>query len=263
MHLRLSFIILLFIAQSAIACEITMGYRTSERLPLISKSPDNEGLYLALYSKALSDIGCKLEVIRAPKKRILHMLEEGEIDFYPGLGRSPDRDKYLYYIDSGLRNSSGILSHVDEKTIHKLSEMKGKTLLFSKGSRPIDGEKHGIIMRRAHDLSIETAINVIAKKQADFYIYDKNSMLYYLKIHPNNSVKVQDFNSELSPILLGFSKKSPFAQSYPEYLKIIQNNKYQNKPFLPVNKVYEFKQSLIKLQNEGFTDNLFNRFYKI
>ena len=98
MVLKLYFLLLFFILSSSHACEVVMGYRTSERLPFIAEAPNNEGLYYSLYSRALADIGCQLKVLRAPKKRILHMIKSGEIDFYPGLGFSDEREEYIHYI---------------------------------------------------------------------------------------------------------------------------------------------------------------------
>ena len=107
MCLRSCIVIIFLLPLYSFSCEMKMGYRTNERLPLITQAPINEGIYIDLYRRALKDIGCKLSVIRAPKKRIMYMLEIGEIDFYPGLGYSAERDKYIYYIDSGLTNQSG------------------------------------------------------------------------------------------------------------------------------------------------------------
>ncbi len=262
MHLKYYLLVMYLVTHQLNACEITMGYRTSERLPLISKSPSNEGLYFSLYSQALSNIGCQLRVIRAPKKRILHMLKVGEIDFYPGLGRSIEREKYLYFIETGLRNKSALLSHVDAKKINTLSYMRGKTLLFSKGSQPIKGEEYGIIMRRVHELSIEKAVKVIANKQADFYIYGENTLKYFPTMTPNNKVKIQDLNSDFSPIYLGFAKKSKFAQSLSQ--QNVMTESFINNPEykLAKNKGYEFQQALVQLEKQGFTDKLFKEFYQ-
>ncbi|MDM8551757.1 hypothetical protein QUF72_16870 [Desulfobacterales bacterium HSG2] len=57
-------------------CVIKMGYRTNKREPLKGERPDNSGLYYDLYTKAAKRIGCKLEVIRKPKRRILNDLKE-------------------------------------------------------------------------------------------------------------------------------------------------------------------------------------------
>lgn len=70
---------------SSDSCVMTMGYRTSERLPFIGDESNNTGFYHELYQAAANKIGCKLNVVRAPKLRILRDLKLGNIDFYPAL----------------------------------------------------------------------------------------------------------------------------------------------------------------------------------
>ena len=71
----LSIFICLCLSFELAACSLVMGYRTSERQPLIARAPDNNGLYKELYTKAAHKIGCSLEVKRLPKKRILRLLQ--------------------------------------------------------------------------------------------------------------------------------------------------------------------------------------------
>ena len=78
-------LIITFTVCDVFACNMIMGYRENERLPLINRTPLHNGLYIDLYQKALKDINCSLSIIRAPKNRILSMLKKGDIDFYPGL----------------------------------------------------------------------------------------------------------------------------------------------------------------------------------
>lgn len=257
-------LLFLFFAYSSVqACEFVMGYRTSERLPYIAEAPNNEGLYYSLYSQALKNIDCQLKVIRAPKKRILHMIKTGEIDFYPGLGFSDEREKYIHYIDSGLTGRTGVLSHVESEPVQELSDMKGKTLLIAQGARPIDGKKHGILMRAAYDLSLEKAIELIANKQVDFYLYSENAINYILSKNPNDNVKVYSFNDEYFPINVGFSRKSTFAlEEYNVNFDAEKEKSLDNREYLLTtnSKAYQFQQALNQLKKQGVTNKL-NRQY--
>jgi len=97
MRFCLIFIASFFIIQQASACQITMGYRTNERAPLIAKAPNNQGLYFDLFSLAAKKVGCQLQVVRKPKKRILKMMRNGEVDFYPGFNFSLKRAKNSFF----------------------------------------------------------------------------------------------------------------------------------------------------------------------
>lgn len=264
MVLKLYFLLLFFILSSSHACEVVMGYRTSERLPFIAEAPNNEGLYYSLYSRALADIGCQLKVLRAPKKRILHMIKSGEIDFYPGLGFSDEREEYIHYIDSGLTSKSAIISHIDSKPVQSLSEMKGKTLLIAQGARPIDGEKYGIFMRAGYDLSLEQVIELISKKQVDFYFYNEDNINYFLAKNPNANIKVYSFNETPTPLNLGFSRKSRFAlEEYNTEFDPLAEKSLVNREYILTtnNKAYQFQQALIKLKIQGVTNKLVRQYF--
>ncbi|MDO6447076.1 transporter substrate-binding domain-containing protein [Colwellia sp. 1_MG-2023] len=241
-----------------------MGYRTSERLPFIAEAPSHEGLYYALYSKALANIGCQLKVIRAPKKRVLHMLKSGEIDFYPGLGYSDEREEYLHFIDSGLKSRSAIISHVDTKPVKSLAEMKGKTLLIAHGAKPIDGEKYGVFMRSGYDLSLAQVVDLISKKQVDFYFYNEDNINYFLAQNPNENIKVYSINENPTVLHLGFSRKSQFAlEEYNTAFDPLSDKSLVNREYVLTtnNKAYQFQQSLIELKNQGVTNKLVREFF--
>ena len=258
------FLIIFFILSSSHACEFVMGYRTSARLPYIAEAPNNKGLYFSLYSQALSDIGCQLKVVRAPKKRILHMIKAGEIDFYPGLGVSDEREEYIHYIDSGLTGRTGVLSHVESETVQELSDMKGKTLLIAQGARPINGEEYGVFMRAAYDLSLEQAVELIANKQVDFYLYSENSINYFLSKHPNNKVKVYSYGDEYLPIQVGLSRKSIFAlEEYNVNFDAEKEKSLDNREYVLTtnNKAFQFQQALNHLKKQGVTNKLIRQYF--
>lgn len=264
MRLKYCFLLIFLLTTSSQACEMLMGYRTSERLPFIAEAPNHQGLYYALYSKALANIGCQLKVIRAPKKRILHMLKTGEVDFYPGLGFSDERETYLHFIDSGLKSRSAVISHLDTKSVQSLAEMKGKTLLIAHGAKPIDGEKYGVFMRSGYDLSIAQVVELISKKQVDFYFYNEDAIHYYLALHPYENIKVYPLNESYEALHLGFSRKSSFADERynddfdPKRAKSLDNREYI---LSKKSKAYQFQQALKQLSSQGVTSQLNSQFF--
>ena len=49
-------------------CVLKMAYKEGDKIPLIAKMPDNSGAYFDLFDTAAKKIGCRLEVVRLPKK---------------------------------------------------------------------------------------------------------------------------------------------------------------------------------------------------
>lgn len=121
--LLLSFFPSLAQAFSSSECIITMGYRTSERLPFIEHDPNNQGFYHDIYQAAAERIGCKLRITRAPKMRILRDLKLGNIDFYPGLSFSEERAQFAYFIPNGLSERAIGISRAGAANISSLEQL--------------------------------------------------------------------------------------------------------------------------------------------
>ena len=214
------FIVLMTICLPAFSCEITMGYRTSARLPLIAAMPSNQGLYKAIYQRAAQNINCKLVIKRAPKKRIIKLLNEGAIDFYPGYGFNQARSEFTHFFENGLTSHSVVITHRDVAKIDNLKQLENKVLLKPYGGRKSAIEERDIMVRYGQDLGIADAIKVIEKKQADFFIYNKASIDYYLAQQPNAQIKIHDCCYLAKPMHFGFSRKSKHYESSlnPNYL---------------------------------------------
>jgi len=242
-----------------------MGYRTSARLPFIAEHPNKQGLYFTLYQQALESIGCTLTVRRAPKKRILKLIAAGEVDFYPGLGYSPEREQYLHFIENGIMSNVVTLSHRDTADIHSLGDMKGKVLLTAIGSLDFNASSYGIHLRQAHDLSVTTAVKLLSDKRVDFYFYNEANTRYYFKRNPNKNIKIQPCCFTPISLHLGFSKKSKHAQAIPnpDFSSLQPSSALNTQQLLaPKSKAFAFKKALAKLKNDGVIAKLEAAYYQ-
>lgn len=246
------YVSLLLSSLSVTACEFVMGYRTSERLPFINKAPHHNGIYVDIYQQALKNIGCSLRVVRAPKKRILKMLSQGQIDFYPGLGVTKERSEYLYFFENGLTSHVVALSHKDTEDIHHLNDMSGKILLSAIGANNFDAKQQGILIREAYDLSLNTALKLLSAKKVDFYLYNKDSAKYFLKTNQYPEIKFHPCCFKEQPMLVGFAKKS-------KHFKLF--NTVYNDDADKLNKVEQFKLELVKLNQQGVILKIKSRYF--
>ncbi|WP_372769380.1 substrate-binding periplasmic protein [Pseudoalteromonas sp.] len=241
-----------------------MGYRTSARLPLIDAMPSDNGLYKAIFKRAAESINCTLKVKRAPKKRIIKLLKEGHVDFYPGFGFSKERSNDVYFFENGLTSHSVILTHKDIPSIASLNDLNNKVLLKPYGGRKLEVEQQDILVRYGQDLSISDAVKVLEKKQADFFIYNKASITYYLVNNPKAQVKIHECCFDAKPMYLGFSKKS-------KHFNAITNENYQadkalsfdNLPYKidEHSKASAFAKAINALSESGEIEILEKRFY--
>ncbi|WP_238322264.1 substrate-binding periplasmic protein [Vibrio mexicanus] len=242
------------------------AYRTSDRTPLIEQAPSNRGLYQTLYSQAASAIGCQLEIVRGPKKRILKMLEDGEVDFYPGFNFNPERARYTYYIVNGLPGGDVGISRNDFITVTQLSELEGHTVVQALGSPNFVRDLENVTIYAKPEITIDQAVAVIRKKRADFYIYNRSSIDYYFKQHQPNDMKIHpNCCGEIEPLYLGFSRRSPhFSETINPNYDANQPLSVSNFPTVINSQsiAYHFQKALADMASSGESAQIYRHYFQ-
>ncbi|MGF1722004.1 amino acid ABC transporter [Vibrio kyushuensis] len=264
--LILTSIILGLLSTPAHSCTLKMGYRTNERPPLINKAPNNEGLYSELYRVAAEKIGCDLVIIRAPKKRILKELREGELDFYPGFNFTLQRARYTFYIENGLPGGDIGASRMNFPTITHLEQLKGYTLLKASGGPDYLEGIGGVFVSAEPEMTITDAMELMAKNRGDFFIYNKASMEYQLKVDGNREIKLHpDCCGGIIPSYLGFSRLSEHIseQPNPSYNNDDPLSNHNRPSMLSAGSIaYKFEQTLKNMYQSGETKLLYKKYYE-
>jgi polar amino acid transport system substrate-binding protein len=90
------------------------------------------GLSLDLLRPAARQLGLRIEVVVCPFPRCLKMAETGEVDIVAGLLQSPQREKFLHFIQPAMMNfvSSFVFysRHNQRREIHKVDDLRGSTV---------------------------------------------------------------------------------------------------------------------------------------
>lgn len=270
MKLFLLFFTLLFsfLILPATACTLKMGYRTTARLPNIEAQPSNKGVYEDLYTEAAKRIGCKLEVHRLPKKRILRDLGRGTLDFYPGLTFTEERSHVILFFSNGLPSLDVGLTKKGVEKIDSYYQLKGKTVLIALGAPTTDSDKYNLTVKTPPELNMNKAIDYIVEGYADFYEDDIGTLAYYLKSDPRADSLMYHLNccGGITALTVGFSRASPHINEEvnPNYdpKKALYYNNFP-KQLAKRSTAYRFQVALSELKQEGFTDKLFKKYYGI
>jgi len=269
-HSLLLLLICLCLSFESLACNLVMGYRTNDRQPLIARAPDSSGLYKELYTKAASKIGCTLEVIRLPKKRILRLLQQGAIDFYPGFDFTLARSKYIYYIFNGLPGGHVGISRLNFPEITHVDQLNNKVLLLAQGGSDLLSNLtvnvQKVKIKQPPEINLTQAVAMLKNHEADFYIYDIASISYYLKLNNEKQIKVHEKCCKgIKPMYLGFSKKSKHILltkkiNYDPQLSTSINNYPQE---LSGGSIAErFQQVLKEMHFEGEIKQIYKKYYQ-
>lgn len=252
---------------------ITMGYKDREKMPLIGNEFDNKGLYYELFTKAAHNIGYKIDIERFPKKRLHFRFKKGVTDFYPGASFSLKRGEYLYYLPNGLETKEVLVTLDSPKEYKSLDELKGKLLIELGSSKSEITKKYPKIKTvQKTTLSMQSVINALQNKIADFYIADIEVVDYYKKqegfySYKNIGIKIHynTINKEFIPMYLGFSRKSPlFSEGSNPYFDKTKGISIDNFP-TKISKdcvAYKLYNSLMDLKKEGETKRLYNKYFK-
>lgn len=205
---------------SAFACELVMGYRTNAKPPFISAAPDNSGLYQALYKEASRRINCTLTVVRQPKARILHLMKEGAVDFYPGLSFSSARAEHFVFLPNGLKDGYIGLTRSSEPEIRSLHDVAARKLVMvvSFGGYDLNAKQYGIHTRKPYDFTLTQIVDLILEGHADFYAYNLLAVRYFLKTHPERASRLKIHNhccQEAQQMFFGVSKRSKHILLHP------------------------------------------------
>ncbi|WP_286240972.1 substrate-binding periplasmic protein [Neptuniibacter halophilus] len=258
-------LVLLLGFSNAFGCELVMGYRTSERLPLIDQAPDNRGLYFDLYNEAARQIGCNLKVSRLPKKRVIQGMRSGVIDFYPGFSFNEVRAGYAVFIENGLETKISILSSDRLAEVTELSQMQGRRLIVANGGPTFGAERYGIPVTFIENLDLDRAIAMIDEGRADFYLYHRDTLLYYLKKHPQSGVRIHPCCGESRPMYLGFSRASAHFQpvANPDYNPALPVSA-DNPDIIPAqgSVAARFAEAIQVLKQSGYVADLVAHYYE-
>jgi ABC-type amino acid transport substrate-binding protein len=215
--------------------ELVMGYRTNERLPFIDDETNN-GIYLDLFGEACRKIGVALKVVRLPKVRVAHALQQGTVDFYPGYSFTVERASHITFFPNGLMERYVVVNRLDDPPISAYENLIGKTEIRSLGNPSFlpAAIQSQVKSSDAGELGIARALRMVDAGRVDFFIYDETTLRYYWPRLNTAKLRLNDSLDRLVPMYTGWSKKSP-------HLKFIKNPKYlsdkalsaENQPEIP------------------------------
>ncbi|MCW7753119.1 transporter substrate-binding domain-containing protein [Desulfobotulus sp. H1] len=246
---------------------IRMGYAPEGHIPIISEAPDNSGLYQDVFLAAAEKIGYGLEITRMPKRRILNLVESGELDFYPGFSYTAARAQWAFYFKNGLVESNAAVTLAAEPEITDREEInaRGYVVLV-----PLGGEygKEFTLYYEFPRLSVEKAMEMLqtTPKRGDVFVYRKSSLAYYLKRNPAEAPLFRIHSRPWSheSMYLGFSKNSPLAEfevnlDFDPSLPESETN--QPERLLPSCVAAQFMTAIDEMGNNGEIDALYIRYY--
>ncbi|HFQ5121399.1 TPA: substrate-binding periplasmic protein [Vibrio vulnificus] len=257
-----------FIYPSLATTEIIMGYRTTEKMPYIHAEPSDDGFNFELYDEAAKRIGAKLKVVRLPKLRVLLALEAGEIDFYPGFAFDLERAKYAYWVPNGTYQRDVAVTLKGRPLMTQATSLDGFTQLVALGNPDylVGRDTSKMNQFTVSELDVGRAMTFLRRGRADFYVYEEDTLRYYLKTEGLNDMMIHpNFVDRSTPSWAGFSRNSALFQgqenpAYDPNLPLAWNNMPME--LVPGSVIDEFRQALHQMEMEGWTQALYRKYFE-
>jgi len=106
----------------------------------------------------------------------------------------------------------------------------------------------------------------LRRGRADFYVYEEDTLRYYLKTEGLNDMMIHpQFVDRSSPSWAGFSRNSALFQgqenpAYDPNLPLAWNNMPME--LVPGSVIDEFRQALHQMEMEGWTQALYRKYFE-
>ncbi|HAS6018059.1 TPA: transporter substrate-binding domain-containing protein [Vibrio vulnificus] len=257
-----------YVTVASATTEIIMGYRTTAKMPYIHAEPSDDGFYFELYDEAAKRIGATLKVVRLPKLRVLHALEAGEIDFYPGFAFDEERAKYAYWVPNGTYQRDVAITLKGRPLMTQATSLDGLTQLVALGNPDylVGRDTSQMDQLTVSELDVGRAMTFLRRGRADFYVYEEDTLRYFLKTEGSSDMMIHpQFVDRSSPSWAGFSRNSALfeGQENPAYdpnLPLAWDNMPMR--LVPGSVIDEFQQALHQMEMEGWTQALYRKHFE-
>ncbi|MCG6306327.1 hypothetical protein K6U21_19515 [Vibrio vulnificus] len=116
------------------------------------------------------------------------------------------------------------------------------------------------------ELDVGRAMTFLRRGRADFYVYEEDTLRYYLKTEGLNDMMIHpQFVDRSSPSWAGFSRNSALFQgqenpAYDPNLPLAWNNMPME--LVPGSVIDEFRQALHQMEMEGWTQALYRKYFE-
>ena len=97
-----------------------------------------DGTDFVMLEELARRVGATLEYVECPWRRCLLMLETGEVDLISSLTRSPERERYLQFIEPPYRNGYDISFYTRGADLGRYEDLRGLTIGHIRGSAYFD-----------------------------------------------------------------------------------------------------------------------------
>lgn len=110
------------------ALTVTVGANHAPPYRIIDGGPAS-GLYVEVFGEIANRLGWKTHYREAPFRRVLKMVQRGEVDIMLGVLKTPDRDDDMTFVTPAFPSDRRLFLYMDDSNrIERYADLYGKTI---------------------------------------------------------------------------------------------------------------------------------------
>ncbi len=200
-------------------------------LVLVSRMPaeteERTGPNVEILEAVAKKVNARLSLVRAPFKRALVMMKQGNIDIMAGLLKNPTRQTYITFILPAYKTRSDTIFFVSKgkadliKTYEDLSELKIGTTIGAKYFPRFDAD-NTLAKEAVH--RIEISFSKLTTGRIDAVISSEGGGIDMMdKLDIAGELDISGFRfSRTKPVYIGLSKRSGVIQRIPKISSVVE-----------------------------------------
>ena len=156
--------------EGAPAVTVTVGVDHSPPYRIVEDG-HRSGLYLDIFNALAERLGWQVEYERAPFRRVLLLMREGDVDVMLGPVQTENRQAYMTYVAPAFPPERRLFFYLDEENrIDRYSDLQGKSVGVLEGARYFRRFDQDMSLEKVPAPRYENLMKMLAKHRLDVVI---------------------------------------------------------------------------------------------
>jgi polar amino acid transport system substrate-binding protein len=191
------------------------------------------GTDVLMLEELASQIGIVLEYVECPWRRCLVMIEAGEVDLISSITKSPERQRYLQFIEPPYRNGYDIYFYTRGTDLKRYEDLQGLTIGLIRGSAYFERFDQDQSLAKFAVTREEQLIEMLSRGRLDVVVGIGRNLDYLIQPQQLSTVirKTSLVVPTIAPTYIALSRKSSGLHLAPKLgqalLKMTRANRIQ------------------------------------
>lgn len=195
--------------------QIVLGINHAPPYTFVDSNQQASGLVLDIMRRIESEVGFELQVVSCPFPRCLKLAKEGKVDVIGGLIKTPERSRYLDFIEPAYMelNSSFVFYALKNKNlaVNEYEQLSGKRIAVVRKAAHFERFDKDIMLNKIMVPSEKVGMDMLLKDRVDIVIGVEDTADHALRFLNQDSNKLQKLNYRHTDKILGYAA---FSRKY-------------------------------------------------